>query len=132
MKTKSNELVKKEGADVELAEDRQVYIPATDIFEKEDAVLVRCDMPGVDEGSLTVSLEDGVLAVQGRQVDDGPEGYDALLTEYEAGVYERSFTVSREIDEAKIVARLKDGVLSIELPKSKAAQPKRIEVSVEK
>jgi HSP20 family protein len=130
MKTK--DLVKKEGAAVEQAENRPVYTPATDIYEKEDAILVRCDMPGVDEKALELALEDNVLSIKGTQVVEAPEGHEALLAEYVPGVYERSFTISREVDETGIKARLKDGVLDIELPKSEAAQPRKIEVKVEK
>jgi HSP20 family molecular chaperone IbpA len=59
----------------------------------------------------------------------GKEGCETLSGEYLTGVYERSFGLSRDLDDSAVKARLKDGVLEIELPKAKEAQPRRIQVT---
>ena len=112
----------------ELTDDRPVFVPATDIYEKSDAVLVRCDMPGVDQTRLEVTLEDGVLTLVGRQEEDAREGYDLVAGEYRSGVFRRSFKISNEIDGDKIKARIRHGVLDLDLPKAAQAQPRKIAV----
>ncbi|MBU0678754.1 MAG: Hsp20/alpha crystallin family protein [Verrucomicrobia bacterium] len=127
--TEKNESVqKKQAADVELTEDRPVFIPAVDIYERKDAILVRCDMPGVDEASLDISLEDRILTLVGCQAKNAPEGHELLIGEYATGIFRRAFTISNEIDHGNIKARIKDGVLNLELPKAEKAQPKKITV----
>jgi HSP20 family molecular chaperone IbpA len=121
---------RKDVSQVEPAEDRPVLVPPTDIYEKGDAILVRCDMPGVDDKHLEVTLENDVLTIVGRRADVAPEGYALLLGEYGTGVYRRAFTITQDIDHAKIKARIKEGVLDLELPKAERAQPKRITVAV--
>jgi HSP20 family molecular chaperone IbpA len=112
-------------------EDRPVFVPAVDIYEREDAILVRCDMPGVDEKDLEITLEDNVLTLTGPQQTGVPEGYENVTGEYQAGVYHRAFTIAQEIDQSRIKASMKHGVLDIQLPKSEETQPRRIEVHVE-
>ena len=131
MTTESKQLEKQQPGEAELTQDRPVYVPAADIYEKEDAILVQCDMPGVDEANVEVTLEDNVLTLTGRQQDKAPEGYGLVAAEYGTGIFRRSFTVSNQIDNEKIKARMKHGVLSLELPKAKAAQPRKIKISTE-
>jgi HSP20 family molecular chaperone IbpA len=71
-----------------------------------------------------------VLTITGSQGRYQPEGFDQVLEEYGTGVYRRSFTMSREIDEAGITARIRNGVLEVELPKAADARPRRIAVEV--
>jgi len=130
--TATKSVQKQEARDVEFTQDRPVLEPVTDIYEKEDAILVRSDMPGVDEKSLEITLEDDVLTLSGTQSDDTPEGYEPLLREYVTGVYHRSFTVPQGIHHAKIKARFHNGVLDVELPKPDEARPKRIAVETGK
>lgn len=111
--------------------DLPVYIPAADIYEKPDAILVMCDMPGVDEKHIEVSLEDDVLTLAGEQLIAEPQGYERIYRSRRPGLFRRSFTLHSEIDRTKINARVKQGVLSLVLPKSKKAQPKKIAVTVE-
>ena len=128
--TTTKSIEKRQPGDVEPTRDRLVFVPTTDIYEKDTAVLVRCDMPGVDENSLDITLEDGVLTLSGLQAEDAPPDHDGLLREYQNGLFRRSFSLNQDIDHGKIKARIKDGVLDIELPKSERAQPKKITVEV--
>lgn len=109
--------------------NRPVFMPAADIYETPDGVLIRCDMPGVADDDVEITLENRVLTVRGTQMGQGKEGSETLSGEYLTGVYERSFGLSRDLDDSAVKARLKDGVLDIELPKAKEAQPRRIHVT---
>ena len=132
--TKAMQAQKKENTDVELTRDEPVFLPATDIYEKSDAVLVMCDMPGVDEKSVDVDLENGVLTITGRQEAVPPDGYELLHQGYRTGIFRRTFNVmTTDVDTAKIDARISKGVLSITLPKIEEARKKgrKIEVAVE-
>lgn len=107
---------------------RPVFTPAADIYESPEGVVIRCDMPGVAEGDLEITLENKVLTVTGSQMGQGRENGEMLASEYDTGVYQRSFALNRDIDDAAVKARLRDGVLEIELPKAKEARPRRIAV----
>ncbi len=109
---------------------RPEFLPAADIYETPAGVWIRCDMPGVSEEDLEVTLENKVLKVRGSQMGQGREGLETLAGEYLTGVYERSFVLSRDLDASAVKARMKDGVLEVELPKAKEAQPRRIAVEV--
>lgn len=114
--------------DVEMAQDQPVFTPATDIYEKSDAVLVLCDLPGVDEKHVDVSLENNVLTITGYQDRSEPEGCELLYRGYESGVFRRSFTLTSDIDRTKITAKIANGVLRVLLPKAPRAQTRKIEV----
>ena len=103
--------------------------PDTEV-EQEDSILVRCDMPGVDDKKLNITLEDNELSITGEQTADARDGYEQLLGEYDSGVYHRTFTVTQDIDHQKIKAKVKDGVLELHLPKAEAAKPKKIKVEL--
>lgn len=104
-----------------------VFIPAVDIFESKENITVVADIPGVSTGGLSVDLKDGVLTIRG-EVSPKEEGRTLLYQEYQAGNYHRQFALSEVIDQDKISARLKDGVLTLELPKAEKAKPRQIEV----
>lgn len=105
------------------------YVPLTDITETEKSLVVTMDMPGVKKENINVKLEDNILEVDG-QIDFSPyNNLNPVYTEYNVGHYTRRFTVSNTIDTGKIDASLSDGVLTLTLPKSPEAQPRKITVS---
>ena len=104
-------------------------MPTTDIFETEHALTVVLEMPGVDKSNVDVSVEDGVLTIEGRLDFSKYEGMQPVYTEYNIGHYRRSFSLSNKIDQSKISAEMKDGVLTITLPKAEEAKPRRISVN---
>jgi HSP20 family protein len=106
----------------------RVFLPTSDIYEDEDALTVILEMPGVDRGNVEVRVEDGILNVDGRLDFSKYEGLQPLYTEYNIGNYSRSFSLSNKIDQNKIAAEMKDGVLSLKLPKVKEAKPRTIQV----
>lgn len=115
-------------AEAERTRDRKAFVPRTDIYENGDAITIVTDMPGVDENSLDITLEKGVLTINGYIEPELPEGYALTYAEYEIGDYQRSFKLSNEIDQEGIQATLKDGVLRLVLPKVGPAQARKIEI----
>lgn len=106
----------------------KVFAPAVDIFEQGDKTVILADMPGVEPDDIDVSLERQVLTLTGRIKHHAPEGYRRLSTEYREGSYNRVFTLSDAVDQKKIKADLKNGVLRLELPRAAEAKPKKITV----
>ncbi|MBE7551438.1 MAG: Hsp20/alpha crystallin family protein [Anaerolineales bacterium] len=107
---------------------RKAYVPRADIFETKDAVVVVADMPGVDENTIDITLEKGVLSINGFVEQDRPDNYSLAYAEYEVGDYFRRFTLSNEVDQENIQATVKNGVLRLHLPKVGPAQAKKISV----
>ena len=105
------------------------FRPDVDIYESSDAIHMRADMPGVKDQDIEVTLEKGILTIDGKVVAENYQGLSPLYTEYNVGNYVRQFTLNEQIDESRIKARMKNGVLEVELPKREQAKPRRIEVS---
>ena len=105
-----------------------VFTPAVDIFETDTEITLLADMPGVSGGDLNIDLDENVLTLDGDV--ESPEGDDEtdIIREYRTGKYQRQFTLSQVIDQSKIDAELKDGVLRLRLPKVEAATPRKITV----
>jgi len=122
---------KQEATTVDGAErtrDRKAFIPRVDIYETNDEIVIVADMPGVDEKSVDVTLEKNVLTINGYVEWADPDGYSLAYAEYEVGDYQRSFTLSNDIDFDNIEASVKDGVLWLQLPKAGPAKTKKIAV----
>jgi HSP20 family protein len=105
-----------------------IFTPAVDIFETETGLTLLADMPGVKTKDLDIDLRDDILTLAGRVAH--PEGADEVdvIREYRTGKYVRQFTVSEAIDQSKISAQLKDGVLRLVLPKAEKTVPRKITV----
>jgi HSP20 family molecular chaperone IbpA len=112
--------------------ERKVFLPAVNIYETQERIVLMADMPGVDEKSVDITLENDVLTLQGRSAVDLPQGLQWAYAEYTPGDYRRSFTLSAEqVNRDGIEAVLKNGVLKVTLPKSEAVKPKKIAVKTE-
>jgi HSP20 family protein len=107
----------------------RVFMPVTDIFETPEALTVVLEMPGVDRDSIAASVENDVVTIEGRIDFTKYEGMHPVYTEYNVGHYARSFEISNKIDQSKITALMKDGVVTIVLPKAEQAKPRKIQVS---
>ncbi len=105
------------------------FLPAADIFETEEALTVVLEMPGVATNNVDVQIENNVLRVEGKIDHSAYMGIDPVYTEYNVGHYARVFALSDKIDQEAITARVEDGVLTLTLPKSKDALPRRITVN---
>lgn len=100
--------------------------PPVDIYEDDQGLVVLADLPGVAPDALDIRVERGVLTIQGRaQHTTGGEG---VYREFELAGFYRQFQLPDEIDSTKIDAGLKDGVLTVHLPRAEPAQPRRIQV----
>ncbi|RLD11484.1 Hsp20/alpha crystallin family protein [candidate division KSB1 bacterium] len=115
---------------VERTHDRNVFIPVVDIYETNDEIILMAEMPGVDEKSIDVTLDNDILTIRGRAADESPEGYELVYSEYEVGDFERSFSINESIDADKIEAQYTNGVLTVKLPKAEPAKAKKIEVKI--
>ena len=101
----------------------RVFVPATDIFETDEALTVILEMPGVDKDKVDVKVENDVLKIEGWIDFSRYEGFQPVYTEYNIGNY------ARKIDQDRISAELRDGVMTLVLPKSEKAKPRKIAVS---
>jgi HSP20 family molecular chaperone IbpA len=104
------------------------FTPAVDIFENEKEITLLADMPGVKAKGLDIDLREDVLTLSGDVEPPEDSSERAVLREYRTGRYVRQFTLSDRIDQSKIGAELKEGVLRLRLPKAEKASPKKIKV----
>ena len=111
-------------------EHEYALIPAADIFEDADGISVVLDMPGVSKDRLHVKADGNSLVVEGDAEIPMPEGMEAVYADVNAAHYRRSFGLTSELDAERIEAGLKDGVLTVRLPKAPEAQPRKIPVKL--
>ena len=112
----------------EATRSTRAFMPNADIFETEDALTVVLEMPGVDRDNINISVENGVLTVEGTINFGKYEGLKPVYGEYNVGPFRRSFRISSRIDQENINAGMSDGVITLVLPKVEEAKPRRIEV----
>lgn len=107
---------------------RPTFRPRVDILETGEGLVLMADVPGASRDSIEINLERRELTIRARVEDHAPEGMTPLLREYFVGDFERRFTLSGDFDVDGISADLRDGVLTLTVPKAAEAQAKRIEV----
>jgi HSP20 family protein len=105
------------------------FLPVSDIFETEHALNVVLEMPGVAKENVEIGIDNDVLKISGRIDIAKYEGLQPVYTEYNIGNYSRSFQLSNKVDQDGIKAELKDGVMTLVLPKSEKAKSRRISVN---
>ena len=109
--------------------DEATYIaPPVDIFENEDSLIVVADLPGVDKDGVEINVEDDILTIKGKAKYTQPT--NVLRQEFTLHNYYRQFQLSDEVDQSKISAESKNGVLTIMMPKAEKSKPKQIKVKV--
>jgi HSP20 family protein len=107
----------------------RAFLPIADIFETDKALTVILEIPGVDKENVDVSVENDILTIEGRIDYSKYEGLQPVYTEYNIGHYVRTFQISSKIQQGEISAELKDGVMTLVLPKAERAKPRKIKVS---
>ncbi|MFI4930026.1 MAG: Hsp20/alpha crystallin family protein [Burkholderiales bacterium] len=107
---------------------QRAVLPAVDVYEDDAGITLLADMPGVPREQLELKVEGDSLSIEGGVRALTPEGLEAVYAEVRVPRYRRTFALSRELDTARIDATLKDGVLTLRIPKQTYAQPRRIEV----
>jgi HSP20 family molecular chaperone IbpA len=134
MELKNQEVNKQEITNQEQTErtrKSRLFIPRVDIYETKDAIRLSADIPGADMDSIDVTLEKNILTIEAHVSTEKPVDYDLTYAEYGIGDFQRRFTLSNEIDHNGIVAKVKDGVLNLTLPKIGPTEVKKISVSSE-
>jgi len=134
MADKTKEIQKQEPEKVERIERSRaakIFNPDVDIVERKNDIMVIADMPGIDEASVDITLENNVLSIYGKVDWDVPDKLKLLHGEYGIGDYQRVFTLSGDVNREKIEATVNNGVLKIVLPKAEAARTKKITVRAE-
>ena len=106
----------------------RVFVPTADIFEAEHALTVVLEMPGVAKENVDINVEANVLSIEGRLNFSSYEGMQPVYTEYNIGHYRRSFSLSNKVDQSQIGAEMKDGVLTVTLPKADEAKPRKVAI----
>jgi HSP20 family molecular chaperone IbpA len=110
---------------------QEVFLrPAVDIYEDASRITMIADLPGVSRDRLDVQVDGTNLLIEGQAALDLPEDTEAVLADVRSTRYRRSFTLSKELEKDGISAEMKDGVLTLHLPKRAELQPRKIEVSV--
>ena len=107
--------------------ERADWTPAADIYETESGYLIAMDLPGIDREALELDVEDSRLIVKGTRTIVEPKQH---RSERPRGKFLRTFSVPGSVDQAKIGAEYKDGVLNIRLPKRSEQKPKRIDIKI--
>lgn len=106
----------------------RTYLPAVDIFETKDELVLLADLPGVKLENLDIHFERNELRLVGKVEPCACEGKELLLCEYGKGDFVRSFQIGETVDANRISAELKDGVLTLHLPKVEAIKPRKISI----
>lgn len=107
------------------------FVPRVDIFEVDEEIVIQLDVPGIESDTIDITLEKNVLTIKGYADLSTPDGYSLAHAEYEPGDYERSFRLSNEVQQDKIGASYKNGVLEVILPKAEIAKTRKIDVLTE-
>ena len=114
------------------ATNARSYAPDVDVRSNGERVVFSFDVPGVKKEDLDITLDNGVLTVNGSRKFEPTGAKEQLLLGRSYGTFSRAFSLPEHLDEEKLSANLADGVLTIEIPKLQKAQPRRITVASER
>ena len=129
--SKEKEIQGQGARDAQTRSDAQSFLrPPVDIYEDAQGITVKADLPGVSRDRLTIQVDNDTLAIEGQASIDMPEGMEALYADVRATRFRRSFTLNHELETGRVEAQLKDGVLTLQIPKRPEVQPRKIDVSV--
>ena len=105
------------------------WLPVVDIYDNNDTIVIKAELPGVDKKDITVDVNARTLTLKGERATDNEEKADDYYRrERSFGKFERSFTLPADVDPDKIKADFKDGVLKLNIPKPEAHKPKQISI----
>lgn len=105
-------------------------LPPVDIFEDDSAITLKTDLPGVSKERLSIQVDKDTLTIEGEAQIPMPEGMEALYADLRSTKFRRSFNLSRELAADRIDAQIRDGVLTLKVPKREEFQPRKIEIKV--
>ena len=112
--------------------DGGIWSPAVDLVDKQDKLVAKVELPGVEKKDVKLSLNDNNLTIQGEvQKDEETKKEDYYYRERAYGSYSRTISLPAEVDKEKIKAKFKNGILEITIPKKPEAKPKEITIESE-
>ncbi len=117
-----------QGTDIE-SPQQWVRTPPIDIYETEDGLVLRADLPGVAPDGLELQVQDNRLTLFGRVSRSHATEAQLIHQEYHEGDFLRSFILSDDVDHDRITAKLTEGVLEVHLPRTPRSKPRKISVS---
>lgn len=117
-----------ETAVAERTKDQVVFTPAVDILEDANNLYIYADMPGADDKGVNITLENDVLTIEAQVGEVTFDKHNTTYSEYGVGDYHRAFTLNEAFERDKIEAKMKNGVLSIVLPKAEAVKTRSIPI----
>lgn len=106
------------------------WVPAVDVAETQEKILVRAEVPGLKQEDISIEFENGLLTIRGDRKLEKTEGVTWHRVERIYGNFSRSFTLPRTVDPERIAASYREGILEIEVPKREEAKPKHIKIAV--
>ncbi|MGZ8164837.1 MAG: Hsp20/alpha crystallin family protein [Methylobacter sp.] len=120
---------KSESSSVQSQFDREAVLrPPVDVYEDGKGITLVADLPGVSRDRLNIQVDQNTLTIEGQMVIDMPEGMESLYADVRGTRFQRSFSLSSELEVDKIEAQMKDGVLTLMVPKRAELQPHKIEI----
>ena len=120
-----------QAAERDSAEAANALVPPVDIFEDGEGITLTADLPGVAKENLAISLEGDTLTLEGQVRLGEASSIRSVYAEIGVDRFKRSFMLSRDLDTARIDAQVRNGVLTLKVPKREQAKPRRIEVRVD-
>ncbi len=127
--SETKEVTTKKSGEVQTKKQPEVFLrPLVDVYENETGLTLKADLPGVSNDKLNIHVDKDTLLIEGEVNISMPENLEASYADVRATHYRRSFTLSPELETEKIDASLKDGVLSLHIPKREQFKPRKIEV----
>jgi HSP20 family molecular chaperone IbpA len=116
--------------DTQASRSESALLPAVDVIEDADGILLYADLPGVSKDKLNLQVEADILTIEGEVDLQTPSDMAASHVEVEVPRFRRVFTLSKELDSSKVSAEFRHGVLKLRIPKAAHAQPRKIEIKV--
>ncbi|MDN0073731.1 Hsp20/alpha crystallin family protein [Crenobacter sp. SG2303] len=129
----TTQVVERQGNAVAQSEEDRTptVVPAIDIVENKNGIILWADLPGVTTDKLEVKVHDGTLTIEAEAVVPTPAGLHLQHAEIRGSRFARSFSLSPDFDTSKIEASLRDGVLKLTIPRREESHPRRIEVRID-
>ena len=128
MTEKQDVAARKATQDQSRTDPERVLRPPVDIYEDGAGITLLADMPGVSRDDLEIHVDKDTLSIEGKTAIDLPEDLQVLHADVRSNTYRREFSLSSELETGNIDASLKDGVLSLRIPKRAEVRPRKIEV----
>ncbi|MBT8358337.1 MAG: Hsp20/alpha crystallin family protein [Deltaproteobacteria bacterium] len=106
--------------------------PTVDIYETDEAIILKAELPGIKREDVSVEVKDNILTLSGERVEDKKVKEECYFRKERCcGTFSRTFNLQHRVQPDKIKAKFKDGILTIQVPKPEAEKPKQIKVNVE-